>query len=140
MKKSVDNPNVLLCHLCGKRIDPNGEFVQCDDTSNVYCSQRCYNYDLLQIVKKIEPVFAELDNILEQQSSSIEQKMNLLEAINEITNFILSAYGVHWFLPEFYGNNKQAIYNMFKKFNATPLDLDQLASDLYSMKDFGACG
>lgn len=66
--------------------------------------------------------------------------MNLLEALNEITNFILSAYGVYWFYPRVYENNKWDIYNMFKEYNATPLDLDQLATDLYSMKDIGACG
>nr|MDO8081021.1 hypothetical protein [Candidatus Freyarchaeota archaeon] len=139
MKKSVDTPNVLLCHLCGKYIDPDGNFIRCRETSNVYCSRRCYYYDFVQSEKKTDPIFAQLDNILEHHSSNIEQKMNLLEAVNEVTSVILSVYGVYWFFPEVYVSNKWNIHYIFKNFNITPIDLDRLASDLYQMRHLGVC-
>jgi hypothetical protein len=139
MKRLVDTPNALFCHLCGKYIDPSEKFIQCRETSNVYCSRRCYYYDFLQNEKKTDPVFAQLDNILEQHCSSIEQKMNLLEALNDITNVIHSVYGVFWFFPEVYAPNKWNIYCIFKSFNITTIDLDRLASDLNQMRYLGVC-
>ncbi|MEM3525957.1 MAG: hypothetical protein QXV37_00960, partial [Candidatus Jordarchaeaceae archaeon] len=100
---------------------------------------RCYYYDFLQIEKKTDPIYAQLDNILERHCSNIEQKMDLLEAINEITNAILSIYGVYWFSPEVYTPNKWSIYLMFKSFNITSINLDALASDLYQMRNVGVC-
>lgn len=140
MKKLVDTPNALLCHLCGKYIDPHGDFIRCEESFNVYCSRRCYYYDFLQNEKKIDPVYAQLDNILEQHSSSIEQKMSLLEALNEITSVILSICGVYWFFPEVYVPYKWSIYAMFKNYNIASIDLDRLASDLYQMRHIGVCG
>jgi hypothetical protein len=140
MTKVADTPNTLLCHLCGKYIDPHGDFIPCEENFNVYCSRRCYYYDFLQNEKKIDPVYAQLDNILEQHSSNIEQKMNLLEALNEITSVILSICGVYWFFPEVYVPHKWNIYAMFKNYKITSIDLDRLASDLYQMRHIGVCG
>ena len=125
---------------CGKYIDPFGKFIRVRENSNVFCSRRCYYYDFLQSAKKTKPSFAQLNNILEQHSSDIEHKMNLLVAINDITNFVLKIHGVYWFSPEVYGFNKWKIYHIFKKFNATPIDLDRLASDLNSMRYVRVCG
>lgn len=140
MTKLVDTPNALVCHLCGKHIDPDEYYIQCKNTSYVYCSRRCYYYDFLQIEKETDPIYAQLDNILEKHCSNVEQKMDLLEALNEITNAILSIYGVYWFLPEVYTSNKWSIYIMFKSFNVTSINLDLLASDLYQMRHVGVCG
>ncbi|MGQ9722165.1 MAG: hypothetical protein ACUVXA_12685 [Candidatus Jordarchaeum sp.] len=136
----MDTPFALFCNLCGKYIDPADSFIRCRRTANAYCSRRCFYYDFLQKEKKTNPSFAQLDNLLEKHCSKIEQKMNLWEAINEITSFILLVYGVYWFLPEMYSSNKWKIYQMFKKFNVTPIDLDRLTRDLYSIKYTGICG
>jgi hypothetical protein len=126
--------------MCGKYIAPDDKFIQCRDNSNVYCSRRCYYYDFVQNEKKTDPIYAHIDDILNQHGSNIEQKMNLLEAINEISSAILSVYGTYWFFPDVYESNKWDIYQMFKTFNATPVNLDQLALDLYQMRDVGVCG
>ncbi len=139
MKKLVDTPHELFCKLCGKYIEPVEKFIRSRETGNVYCSRRCFYYDFLQSEKKIDPTYAELNNILEHHHSNTEQKMILLEAINEITSFVFKFYGVYWFFPEVYIPNKWNIYQMFKKFNAIPVDLDKLASELNSMRYVGVC-
>lgn len=139
-KRLVSTPYALFCKLCGRYIDPFKKFVRCRETASVYCSWRCFYYDVLQSQKKKSPGYAQLNNILEQHCSNIEQKMNLLVAVSEITNFWLRVYRVYWFYPEIYRLYKWQIYQMFKEYNATPVDLDRLAADLYSMRYIGVSG
>ena len=140
MKKLVYTPLALFCKVCGKYIDEREKFILRRAYSEVYCSRRCYYYDVLQTEKKNNLGFAHIDSILEKHCRNIEEKMNLLEAINETTSFIRKTCGVYWFFPQFYALFKWQVYSMFKRFKATPVDLDTLASDLYSIRYIGACG